>query len=137
MIQFHLVHIYIAELKNIAETYGKRLFIIDCYKSWEYLMLKTNLFKNKFKSYSLSEGVFEESYYEQLLQKLSNSRYGTIHHTNGGHDISKCYTDKCCAYKMERSTNCKLGLPGNDKFVSLLKGTEFNILLAIAGRKEE
>ncbi|MDO5408016.1 MAG: hypothetical protein Q4F28_11935 [Eubacteriales bacterium] len=124
-----------SEYKDMMMNYKGRLFSIRDYKSWEYVMLKTNMFKHQFIEYSLSEGVFEEEYYEQLLQKLSHSSYGTIRHSGGGSKISRCYTEPCCSYKGKENLRCDFGLTGNDKFSALLSGTEFDVLLRISERE--
>lgn len=121
----------IVELKSLLSRYPKEVFLLSNYKSWEYVILKSNLFENdSVKEYSLNEPVFEESFYEIELQKLTDGDFTTIRHDKGM--LSKCYTDKCCAYK--RKGICNLGLPGEDKFVALLSGTLFEDLLRLSRR---
>lgn len=123
------------EYKKLINMYGSRLFVLNDYKSWEYLMLRTNMFKNRFVEYSIATGLFEERYYEELLRKVSLSRFGTIKHAGGS--LSKCYTEPCCAFISGSNRDCSFGLatgPEKDKFIDLLKGTEFKSLLKISGR---
>lgn len=125
----------VTEYKSLINEYGHYLFVMNNYKSWEYLMLKTNMFKSKFIEYSIQTGLFEEKYYEQLLQKVSSSRLGTIKHDGG--KLPLCYTEPCCPYTSNTDRECTFGIaPGTekDKFVDLLRGTEFEDLLKISGR---
>lgn len=125
----------ITNLEQLAKVYGRHLAIIANYKSWEYLMLKSNMFKDRFIEYDIMSGVQEEAYYEELLQKLSHGTYSTINHNNS-RGLSKCYTESCCSYsKSGRVRECNVGLAGEDKFVALLQETEFAALLEIARRK--
>lgn len=123
------------EYIELLKDYGSRLFIVKDYKSWEYLMLKTNMFKSRFIEYSIQTGLFEEKYYEQLLQKVSSSRLGTIKHDGG--KLPLCYTEPCCPYTSNTDRECTFGIATGaekDKFVDLLRGTEFEDLLKISGR---
>lgn len=121
------------KFKGIIEKYGNQILILNNYKSWEYLILQSNMFKNMFISYDINIPKFEEAYYEELLHTLSKSCKHTTINYDKGSKLPKCYTDPCCPYK--QSINyCTAGLSGEDKFIALLKDTIFKDLLIIARR---
>lgn len=128
----------IKEFKGIMEVFSNRIMVLSDYRSWEYLMLCSNMFNNKFVEYGISIPMFEERYYENLLEELSKEcGHGIISHSSrrGSNSISKCYTEPCCAYEQTSEFVCKTGLAGSDKFVAMLMGTKFEYLLVLAGRK--
>lgn len=122
------------ELKSIIDRYSDRILILSDYKCWEYVILKSNMFRKRFSEYDINIPNFEEAYYEELLYTLSSSEFSTINHTKG--ELSRCYTDKCCTYNRRNKDVCKLGISGNDKFVALLIGTDFEDMLRIARRMQ-
>lgn len=126
----------IKSLKYLVETYPNRLTILSKYKSWEYLILKTNMFKDKMVEYSIDSEGFEEAYYENMLQKLSKEAGKRTHikHDSSKQYLSKCYIEPCCYYN-GKLRECSIGLSGNDKFIAMLQGTEFENILIIAGRE--
>lgn len=126
---------------SLIEAYGNRLFILSHYLSWEHLILKSNMFKDKFKAYDISTGMYEEKYYEELLSELSKSSHGRLQHdSTKGKKLPLCYTEPCCAVreKLSNKVECTFGVANehNDKFVDMLIGTEFQDLLIIAKRLE-
>lgn len=129
------------KFKGLIDKYGSHVFMISNYKSWEYLMLNTNMYKNYYKPYEVDIPLFEEEYYEQELERISGdnqecSRYTKIKHEtkiNVQSKLKKCYTDKCCAYS-NRISECKYGLHGEDKINALLSGTLFHGLLVLTRR---
>lgn len=106
------------ELKSLMDRYTDKLFILSNYKCWEYVILKSNLFKDKMSEYSLNIPEFEEAFYEDELYNLSSGVYTTVNHDSG--DLPKCYTHKCCVYNRKNKQVCNLGLHGEDKFIALL-----------------
>lgn len=136
---------HIEELSSLLDSYPTRIKIVSYYKSWEYLMLKSNFYRDKMIEYSISCGAFEEKFYEEQLDKLSKQAgvFTHIKHDQGSKKsktLSKCYTNACCIYTgLIRESDsvekkCSIGLRGTDKFVSMLTGTEFENLLIIAKR---
>lgn len=126
-----------AKYKRLIEDFGHYLYVLSPYKSFEHLILNTNMYKDYNSKYDIDCGMFEEAYYEKVLEELSSGKYTSLKHDSGGSSIGFCYTGLCtdcrgakeCTFK--KKLNCK-----NDKFVALLKGTEFRGLLGIAERSE-
>lgn len=124
----------VKEFRGIIEEFSGRIIILSNYKSWEYVMLQSNMYKDDFAEYSIEQPMFEEAYYEELLQKLSkDNRYTVINHDSGS-KLSDCYIKPCCWRSQSESSVCTRGVCGDDKFVALLKGTLFHGLLIISGR---
>lgn len=120
--------------RGILEEFENRILILSDYKSWEYLILQSNMYKNTFKEYGIEQPMFEEVYYEEALHRISgNSRYTIINHESNS-ELSDCYTKPCCWRSQSVNSICKHGLHGNDKFIALLKDTIFEDLLIIARR---
>lgn len=126
------------KLENIIEKFGNRLFILSNYKSWEYLILRSNFYRSQMRQYDIDSEVFEEKFYEIQLDKLSSQvgNFTRISHNKIGSKLSKCYTNSCCAYKGKTGRHCSIGLSGNDKFISMLIGTEYEDILILAKRME-
>jgi hypothetical protein len=121
------------EYKNLLQLCVSRIFIVSDYQSWEYLMLRSNMFRDQFIDYSLGCGMFKEKYYEELLEEVSRGTYSTIRHDKS--KLSECYTERCCYFAGGNSErDCKIGLSGGDKHVAMLIGTEFSGLLSVARR---
>lgn len=126
---------YVDYYISLVREFGHMAVVIKNYKCWEHLILKTNMFKHSFVNYNELCGVHEEAYYEDLLRKVSNSRYGTIKHDGG--ELPGCYYKPCCCMTGKWKNDCTFGLQTgieNDKFIDLLRGTEFEDLLKIAKR---
>lgn len=124
----------VKELKGLAESYGNRVLILSNYKSWEYMMLQSNMYKDLFTEYTIEVPQFEEGYYEELLADLSKqNRYTMLNHDSKS-ALSRCYTEPCCPYIKAKNTACNLGLVGEDKFTAMFKDTAFENLLIIARR---
>lgn len=125
------------QLKAILDSRTKYndVLILSNYKSWEYLMLNSNFYKEAFIEYSIEQPIFEEKFYEIQLDKLSSSSgsHTRISH-NSSTKLPKCYTEECCAYKHISNRQCRIGLSETDKFVAMLQGTIFEDLLIIARR---
>lgn len=127
----------IKKLKYLVELYQDRLNILSNYKSWEYLILQTNMYRRNIVEYGIDSDEFEESYYENLLDRLSNKagkKTHISHESSKNQHLSKCYTEPCCFYS-KGTRECSIGLKGKDKFVALLTGTEFENILILAHRK--
>lgn len=92
------------------------------------------MYNKNFKKYTIEIPKFEEKYYEDLLHILSKCNRFTILNHDSGSQISKCYTEKCCAYTGHKKGKCEIGIGGDDKFISMLKGTIFENLLVMAER---
>ncbi|MCM1222810.1 MAG: hypothetical protein NC548_50970 [Lachnospiraceae bacterium] len=130
----------VKKFKGIVDKHGSRVLLIYKYKSWEYLILNSNMFKQQFIPYDINISEFEEAYYEELLKDISSIGgldgkhvYTTIDHDSRS-KLSRCYTEKCCAYSNKDGNKCNYGLSGEDKFIALLKDTMFEDLLITARR---
>lgn len=126
----------VAAYLELLKNYGCYLYVIDKYKSFEHLILNTNMFRGYKIKYDISSGMFEEAYYEKALELLSSGKYTSIKHDAVGSKIKSCYTEVCTKCpgvgdcKFVRVVKCK-----DDKFVALLKDTEFEELLILARRE--
>ena len=133
---------YASRFKGVINGCESRVYLLADYKSWEYLMLQTNMFKDRFIPYTIKEQNFEEVYYEIQLENLSgdngeSSRFTSVRHeskTGKQNKLSLCYFKPCCGYQNTRVGKCKYGLSGDDKMVALLEGTVFEGLLFLTRR---
>ena len=125
----------IEKLASLIFKFPNRITLLSDYKSWEYLILRSNFYRDKMTPYSVLSNEFEERYYENHLSELSRQSGRILHidHDKGG-KLSKCYTDACCAYSGINNRECDIGLKGDDKFIAMFKGTEFENILIIAKR---
>lgn len=124
---------HIIKLIKLCERYDGEICYYGPYKSFEYLVLQSNMFKSMYRPYSIAVPDFEEGYYEDGLAIVSHSKYGTLSH-NGKSELPKCYYEPCCAYTGNKDRDCTFGIQGDDKFIAMLKGTELSCLLRVAGR---
>ena len=123
------------EYRRLLDDYSDRIFVIGAYKSWEHMMLKSNLFSKWYKEYDISSCLFEEEYYEKLLEDLSSElTTKTVKHSKTV-TLPKCYTDICCGYD-NKNWRClaKISNSSGDKFVDMLENTDYRGLLLLAGR---
>lgn len=124
---------HIMKLIQLCKDYNGEIYYYGSYKSFEYLVLQSNMFKNVYKPYSINVPNFEEGYYEDELAAVSHSKYGTLSH-NGKSELPSCYYEPCCAYTGNKDRDCTFGIQGDDKFIAMLEGTKLSCLLRVAGR---
>lgn len=124
----------ISHFQSVLENKKMDILFFPHFKSWEFVMLNSNMFKHKWIPYTIFTPDFEESYYEELLQEVSRNNVGTIKHQNQG-SLPACFYKICCAYS-GKNTGCKYGLSNTsgDKFIDLFLHTSFEVLLKLARR---
>lgn len=132
---------YVNDLSSLfAVLKSKELLVFFDIKSFEYLLLKTNLIQSVianevedkyiFSEYKLLKEVSEERYYERMLEDVTLSKEFYQKH---GNDIKPCYVNPCCSVKQFNYGVCGYYFNG-DKIKALFKGTEFEYLLKYKGR---
>lgn len=126
---------YVDKLLAFSSKYRGSLFILKDEKSFEYLLLNTNQFKDKMVEYNIGVSTYEERYYELELDRLSAGRHSRISHDKRS-DIPLCYLRPCCSYRYSKDNNCKVGLKNvwKDQFCNMLIGTKFEYLLSLTRR---
>lgn len=104
------------------------------YKSFEYLLLKSNYFKDNIEQFEqknlLCYASKEVLYFERILQLLQDSK---ICYNKSGQKFSTCFIDNCkhscrdtCDFAFARKSN---------KTKEALKGTEFEYFLTQDNKK--
>lgn len=116
------------------ETYNNvNIFVIDFYECFEYLLLSTNLLRNKkavikeFQNidYYANQEYSWEKYFEALLKKVTDEK--RYKQGNRG-DLNPCYFEDCSMCNIYIQKNCDVALYGT-KLLELLRGTQFEFLL--------
>lgn len=127
-------------LLNICNEISANFYIKSSYKSFEYLLLKSNLIldnnlddfvnDNRLKFNSL------ETLYTYRLKELTK---GTLlSYKKKADEFSLCYYKNCCSNNNYRSSDCDLRKKfyKKDKFEKMLKDTEFSDFLELVDKVE-
>lgn len=124
---------YSNEIITLFNDFGSKVRIVDNYVSWEYMMYTSNMFKpfNRDRYNYLYTGT-EFDYYKELFTKFCKD-YLCLEITDETEELPVCFSDGCCK-REDYVYDCACSLPGRDKYVSMLKGTEFEVLLVLAQR---
>lgn len=128
IVDYAAIGLRLREILNVLKLCGIKVYIITKYKSFEYMLLRSNMFgisedeirKDELKYPSLEKAC------EQLITDITK---GKIYTYDKSKALKLCYYADCCS--MNRSQiQCDKGLSGN-KFRALLINTEFEVLLKI------
>lgn len=109
---------------------GLKVSMLSCVESFEYLLLRSNMLQVPISEEEMLSYESSEKYYELLLENVTK---GTPFCQAHGGSLKTCYVNACCDKPSEK-VNCPMFFHGKDKFVTLLKDTEFEQLLYLAGR---
>lgn len=115
----------IEEILESASYLGINLYTNENYQSFEYLLLKSNMFQY----YPIDDNDIiinnydMEAYYTAEIERLTK---GTLYSYSKYSELKNCYIKECCS--INRKDKCDKGLSG-DKITALLKDTEFAYLL--------
>lgn len=125
---------HIQDISAISNsTSDINIYLIDIYECFEYLLLRTNLLRNKnlvlkeFNNieYFANQTISWENYFEDLIKRVTDNKvYRHTHKSN----LKKCYYEDCNVCNPSILEKCDIALYGN-KFIEMLKGTEFEFLL--------
>lgn len=125
---------HIQDINSISKsTNDINIYLIDIYECFEYLLLRTNLLRNKklvlkeFNNieYFANQNISWAQYFEDLLKRVTDNKvYRHTHKSN----LKKCYYETCNACNPSIIKKCDITIYGN-KFIEMLKGTEFEFLL--------
>ena len=104
-------------LRNINVHFAEQ------YGSFEYLLLRTNLFRYVLSEDDILSSGSKEIACEKILYRLTKGKYYKYDKTS---NLNFCYYKDCCA--KSRKDKCDRGLSG-DKIKAMLVNTEFEYLL--------
>lgn len=120
---------FIEDILDAAVSLHVDLKFLKEYGSFEYLLLRSNMFRYSLTEDELLGSVSREIACEKVIDKLTSGKY---YKYEKDYNLNYCYYKPCCARK--RKDKCELGLSG-DKFEAILKGTEFEYLLSFRDNK--
>lgn len=114
---------YIPDIEQAAIDNKVTVKFLKDYGSFEYLLLRSNLFRYQLTEEDILESMSKEIACEKVIDKLTAGKYYKYSKSS---NLNFCYYKDCCAHS--RKDKCDKGLTGN-KFEAMLKGTEFEYLL--------
>lgn len=103
--------------------------IFTKYYSFEYMLLKSNMFKFDFDMLN-NEDIVRHISYEALCESIMTTLTDGKLYAYGKKQINDCYIKDCCCKEQSKNMICDKGLEG-DKFEALFKGTEFENILTL------
>lgn len=115
---------YIEDIMREAVKHNNTVTFLRDYGSFEYLLLRSNLFKYELSENEILSGMSKEIVCEDIISRLTKSKY---YKYEKSYNLNFCYYKDCCA--RSRKEKCDRGLSG-DKIEAMLKGTEFEYLLS-------
>ena len=128
IIDYAAIGLRLREILNVLKLCDIKAYIITEYKSFEYMLLRSNMFgipEDKIHENELMYPSLEQAC-ERLLTDITKGRIYTYDKSK---DLKPCYYADCCS--LDRSQiQCDKGLSGN-KFRALLINTEFEVLLKV------
>lgn len=119
-------------LQNFAAMHNIKLFFIQNYQSFEFLLLHSSMINDTALNDFFANNVLSYKSLEDLYTvRLENLTVGLPNHYSK--EIKKfpvCYYKNCCSYKKFFGTACRMGLKfkKGDKFQKLFDKTEFEII---------
>lgn len=126
IVDYSAIGLRLYAISTVATLLGIHVYIVPAYKSFEYMLLRSNMFK-----VSVDEIMKDVLLYPSLENKcealLKEKTKGTIYSYNKSKDLKRCYYVSCCTMDRGR-LSCDKGMSGN-KYKALLEGTEFDCFL--------
>jgi hypothetical protein len=121
----------IEELIELIDENDLNIMIFDKYLSFEYFLLKSNLFESNIDEDLLLNNLKhsnKEHYCTQVLKNLTKDT--NLSYSKKQFKKPSCYLDNCCVFNNSQSYKCfehKL-FDGKDKFLTIVKDTVFDFL---------
>lgn len=128
LVDYSAIGLRLQEILNVLRSCDINVYMLVNYKSFEYLLLRSNMFgiskeeifKDEIKYPSLEVAC------ECLLTSITKNK---IYSYDKQKYLKPCYYLDCCSMN-QSNIQCDRGLSGN-KFKALLDGTEFDIFLKV------
>lgn len=119
----------ILELLDYCSKNNLDLYFLKYYKSFEYLLLKSNMFNNNITTNLEETEILNfanpENYYEYLIYKLTKDKDYSY---SKNADLKDCYYKKCIC---KHTQNCDKFTKQDDKIKYMFKETIFEYLIDI------
>lgn len=127
-VDYSAIGLRLKEILSILKFCNVNVYMIVKYKSFEYMLLRSNMFNLSEEDIYRDELSYPslEVACESLLTSLTK---GKIYSYDKSKELKPCYYLNCCTMN-RNELQCDRGLSG-DKIESLLKDTEFDILLKV------
>ena len=124
---------YLSDLLSLAKNSECNIVLDFNYECFEYMMLRSNLFRTGFDiTNEANDYISWEKYFEEKLKELSsNNVLRKYTHSKG---YSECFLVGCesCDISKNIQGGCPKAVPDNgDKLSYLLKGTEFEYIIGL------
>lgn len=128
LVDYAAIGLRLKSIITILDTYDIPAYILQEYKSFEYMLLRSNMFKVDREAIYACELEYSslETACEEMLLNLTK---GKAYAYDKSKELKYCYYKPCCMMNREKAL-CDRGLSG-DKFAALLKDTEFECLLKL------
>lgn len=128
IVDYSAIGLRLKEILSILKFCDVNVYMIVKYKSFEYMLLRSNMFNLSEEDIYRDELSYPslEVACESLLTSLTK---GKIYAYDKRKELKPCYYLNCCTMN-RNELQCDRGLSGN-KIESLLKDTEFDILLKV------
>lgn len=128
IVDYSAIGLRLKEILSILKFCDVNVYMIVKYKSFEYMLLRSNMFNLSEEDICRDELSYPslEVACESLLTSLTK---GKIYAYDKRKELKPCYYLNCCTIN-RNELQCDRGLSGN-KIESLLKDTEFDILLKV------
>lgn len=133
LVDYSAIGLRLYAISTVATLLGLHVYIVPAYKSFEYMLLRSNMFK-----VPVDEIMKDVLLYPSLENRcealLKEKTKGTIYSYSKSKDLKRCYYVSCCTMDRGR-LSCDKGMSG-DKYKALLEGTEFDCFLLFKVVKE-
>lgn len=128
IVDYSAIGLRLREILGILKFCNINVYMIVKYKSFEYMLLRSNMFNISEEDICRDELSYPslEVACESLLTKITKDKIYTYDKRK---ELKPCYYLDCCMMN-RRELQCDRELSG-DKIESLLKDTEFDILLKV------
>ena len=126
MVDFSAIGLRLYNLAETLKILGIHGSVVKTYKSFEYMLLRSNMFKVSIEDITKDELMYK-SLEDRCTSLLHELTAGKAYAYDKNVKLKSCYTKPCCTVS-RKNEMCDRGLIG-EKFSALLKGTEFEYLL--------